>query len=109
MSDDMSDEGPSYKPTEFCKLEHISKASWFKMRKLGLAPDVYFVPGTRIGRITARTRREWHQRMAEVSAQEAAQLEAERRQALASRAGKAAVQSERHIVNQRRARRARHG
>jgi hypothetical protein len=101
---EFDDNGPSMTIDAFCMAETMSKAFYFNMQRLGLGPAVYIVPGTKLQRITAKARREWHERMANLSQQQAAKRERERRRQLARAAGKLAVQSPRHIVNQRRMR-----
>ena len=85
----------------FCDGESISRAFYFDLKRQGLGPDTYCVG--RVVRITPRARREWREKMEELSKQEAAQREQLLRRDQAVRAGKAAVQSERH-VSKRRAR-----
>ena len=55
-----------------------SLSTFYKLKKLGLGPDVLHVPGTRIERITPEARQAWRERMAELAKSETAQLEAER-------------------------------
>jgi hypothetical protein len=87
---------------EFRWLEGLSRSSMFKIRRLGLGPRTYCVPGTRIIRITPAARAEWHERMHNLGDQEAASLERQRRSELASRAGRAAAASPRHVSKRRR-------
>ena len=98
----IDDVGPSFTITEFCKLEKISLASFFKLKRLGLGPDVLIVPGTNIHRVTPASRKAWHLRMAELAQQEAAALERSRRVEHAARAGKAAAKSAAHHSNRGR-------
>jgi hypothetical protein len=102
MFEEFDDNGQSMTIDGFCAKEAMSKAFFFKMQKLGLGPERYFIPGTKFQRITAKARREWHERMAELSKEEATQREHEHRQRLASAAGRIAVQSPFHVVNQRK-------
>jgi hypothetical protein len=85
----------------FCQLESISRASFFSLQRRGLAPETYCVPQTRIVRISAKARHEWRERMAELSKQEAGRLEEQRRRDQAIRAGKLAVESDRHVSKRR--------
>jgi hypothetical protein len=78
-----------------------------KLKVLGLAPDEYIVPGTRVARITQEADAAWEERMRVLGRGEAARLESERRRTLAAAAGKAAAASPRHIS--KRARSARRG
>jgi hypothetical protein len=98
----IDESGPSLTIGEFCLLENISRASFFKMQRSGVGPDVMHVPGTTIVRITAAQRKAWHIRMQELAQQEATTLERQRRVEHASRAGKAAVMSPLHVANRRR-------
>jgi hypothetical protein len=82
---------------EFCKSKRISRASLYKLVSLGLGPTMFAIPGTRIMRITAQADAEWERRMAELAQSQAAQLERERRHALAVTAGQAAAASPLHI------------
>jgi hypothetical protein len=102
---DIDDSGPSMTIDGFCLAEAMSKASFFKLRRLGLAPDTYLVPGTRLVRITQVARRAWQKRMAELSKTEAAKRAQQRRTALASAAGKAGYASPLHVQRQRMLRR----
>jgi hypothetical protein len=81
---------------EFARAEGFSLSTFYKLKKLGLGPDVLHVPGTRIDRITPEARQAWRERMAELAKSETAQLEAERRRAQAAEAGKLAAQSPNH-------------
>ena len=88
---------------EFCLAERISKSSYYKLKKLGLAPDELRPPGTAIVRITTQARTAWHLRMEELRKSQAAQLEGARRQAQTAAAGKRAADSHLHISNRRKA------
>jgi hypothetical protein len=92
-----TEDGPSHTISEFCRLEALSTPSYHKLQKAGLGPETYTPPGTRIIRITAKARSAWQQRMAALSASNAAKLEAQRRQEQASRAGKLAARSALHV------------
>jgi hypothetical protein len=82
---------------EFARAEGFSLSTFYKLKKLGLGPDVLRVPGTRIERITPEARQAWRERMAELAKSETAQLQAERRRAQAAEAGKLAAQSPNHV------------
>jgi hypothetical protein len=73
-----------------------------------LTPDDLHIPGTNIKRITPEADREWIARMAELTKTKEYEREAERRSALARRAGDMAARSPNH-VSQRKARRRRSG
>jgi hypothetical protein len=88
---------------EFCLAEGISKSSYYKLKKLGLAPDELRPPGTAIVRITTQARTAWHMRMEELRKSQAAELEAARRHAQTAAAGKRAAASPLHISNRRKA------
>jgi hypothetical protein len=86
---------------EFCEAEHISPASFYKMRRLGVGPCEEHVPGTTIIRITAEARRAWHAQLAEMRKSREAQLEDRRRRAHATQAGKIAAASPLHVSKRR--------
>jgi hypothetical protein len=92
---------------EFCLAEGISKSSYYKLKKLGLAPDELRPPGTAIVRITTQARTAWHMRMEELRKSQAAELEAARRHAQTAAAGKRAAESPLHVSKRRKA--IRHG
>jgi hypothetical protein len=48
---------------EFARAEGFSLSTFYKLKKLGLGPDVLRVPGTRIERITPEARQAWRERM----------------------------------------------
>jgi hypothetical protein len=78
---------------QFCLLEDISAATYFKMQREGHGPRELRIPGTNVVRITARARREWHERLENLPENEAIKAE---RSARTSRAGKLAAQSPLH-------------
>jgi hypothetical protein len=96
----------SLSQNEFCYVENISRAKFFKLKKRGLAPDETNIDG--LIRITPKARETWHTRMAELAKSEAAQLEAQRRRELAVIAGRAAAQSPKHISRQKQQKLPRH-
>jgi hypothetical protein len=49
---------------EFCAVEKISRTSFFKMQRKGIAPETFRIPGMAIVRVTAQARQEWRARMA---------------------------------------------
>jgi hypothetical protein len=93
----LTDDAPSMTISEFCIAERLSQPSYHKMQRLGLGPATISIPGTRIIRITSAARRSWQERMAELSQQEAAKLEARRRQEQAAMAGKLGAASPLHF------------
>jgi hypothetical protein len=107
---------PSYTTLEFCQAERISVSVFYKLKRLGLAPDTICYPGGRLVRITHAARLAWQAKMRELQADQGLQIERERNAAAARRAGTVAAASDRHlsknIVTRRkiaRARRARSG
>jgi hypothetical protein len=73
---------------DFCLVERISRATFFKMQKAGYAPETLRVPGLATVRITAKARREWQQRLAALK--DDIQIEKKREETvnIARRAGK---------------------
>ena len=90
---------PSYSYTieEFCQAERISLSTFYKLKKLGLAPETICYPGGRVIRITAEARAAWQVMMRARKADEQLQRECERNAAAARRAGKLAAASDRHL------------
>jgi hypothetical protein len=91
----------SLTPAGFCAAERMSKSSYHKLKNLGLGPEVYVPPGTRIERITPEAHAAWRARMAELTKSESAKLEAERRREVAVIAGRIAAQSPMHVRHRR--------
>ncbi len=91
---------------EFCQLEHISLATYYKMKRTGFGPDEIRIPGTNVVRVTQAARAAWQQRMQQQQHSRAATREAKRRQQQTSEAGKLAAQSPRHVQRRHRTRRA---
>jgi hypothetical protein len=89
---------------QFCFLESIGKNSFYKMKKRGTAPEIYYVPvGTaRLPRISAQARRDWHRMLKELRLSEADGLLAQRKQAQTIEAGKRAAASPLHVSNRNR-------
>jgi hypothetical protein len=88
---------PALTIRQFCILENMAVATYYKMRRLGHGPDEMRIPGTAIVRITQQARRDWHARMGELGRSREAELEAARRHAQTVAAGKAAAASLRHV------------
>ncbi len=97
------DREPSQTIAEFCASERISRSSFYDLESRGLAPQVDWIPGTKIRRITPSARRAWHERMRELCSSEAAQLEQERKRAQAREAGRIAAASVNHVSKRRKA------
>jgi hypothetical protein len=89
---------------EWCEGKRICVATYYKLKRLGLTPDELHVPGTNIRRITPEADREWIARMAELTKTKEYKREAERRTALAKKAGDIAARSPNHISEVRKAR-----
>jgi len=85
--------------TEFCYVEGISKATYYKLRRLGLGPreSTISLPGIKLARITPADRAEWHRKLEEARASEAAELEAARAHAQRVAAAKLAAASPAHV------------
>jgi hypothetical protein len=92
---------------QFCAIENISKATYYKMRRAGLGPEETTVPipGMTVVRITQEARRAWHQKLREVNATKAAQLERERFRATRQARGLRSVTSPKHVSHRKRRRR----
>src|SRR5262245_56918602 len=88
---------------DFCYLENITKATYYKLKRNGLGPEEtnVLIEGARLVRITAEARRAWHAKLKAQQLSQAGQLEAARRKAQTSAAGKAGAASELHISKQR--------
>jgi len=83
---------------EFCALERMSLATYFKFQRNGVGPnEVRGANGMRFVRITPSARREWHLRMNELQQGQAVELEHQRRVEMCRRAGKKAAQSVCHV------------
>jgi hypothetical protein len=90
---------------EFRYFERMSPSKYHELKKRGLGPEEINIDGMK--RITPESRERWRQLMAERARGEAAQLEAERRRAQATIAGKAAAASPLHVSRRARSRQAR--
>lgn len=91
MSDNFDVVAPAETIDDFRRVEALSKASFYKLEKLGLAPRTYRVPNTKIVRIV-KSHASWRERIAALSASKAAELETARRRELARVAGKRAAE-----------------
>src|SRR5215831_17175972 len=93
---------PSYKISEFCAAERISKTAYYALKEEGLAPEEIRYRG--LVRITYRSRIKWQDRMANLPPEMQAALDARgaRRQLQARAAAARAVQSPRHQSNKKR-------
>jgi hypothetical protein len=89
---------PSFTIPEFCELEHISQATYHKMRKGGYGPRETRIPFTTLVRITPAARAEWHERMDQMERSPTPKAKKFRDSiaARAKKAGKAAVASPKH-------------
>jgi len=94
--------------TAFCKSKGISRAFFYTLKRMGLAPklDEIIAPGEpginrgrglKLVRITAESERAWDWQMAQLRTTEAAELAAARAQAQRVEAGKMAAASEAHV------------
>jgi hypothetical protein len=103
----LSSEERSLTIEQFCFLESIGKNTFYKMKKRGTAPEIYYVPvGTaRLPRISAQAHRDWRAKLKALRLSEADELLAQRKQAQTSAAGKLAAASPLHVSNRNRRRR----
>jgi len=88
---------------QFCVLENLSPASFYKTRKLGFGPAELVVPGTEIIRITPKAHREWRAMLEQRSRTKEAELERKRRADQRRTAGKTAAASPLHISQRNKA------
>jgi hypothetical protein len=88
---------------QWCQSKQICIATYHKLKKLRLTPDELHIPGTNIKRIMPEADREWIARMAELTKTKEYEREAERRTALAKKAGDKAARSPKHISQTRKA------
>src|SRR2546430_13134607 len=89
---------------DWCKKRNIAKAVYYRLKKNGHAPATIIYPGTRIIRVTTGADAEWERMMNKLRQSEEVKLAEERRQELASVAGRAAGQSPRGQAQRRRRR-----
>jgi len=101
--------GPSETIRQWRERRGYSSATFYKMKRRGLAPEILDIPGFNSPRITARADREWEKRMAELAKENANALERQRRIDHARHAGQAAAKSPDHISNRRKKRTAQRG
>jgi hypothetical protein len=89
---------------EFCVRKRISKSTYLKLKKAGLAPEeeVVILPGFNLVRITARARADWERKIAELRQSKEAELERARRQAQVEAAAQLAAASPNHVSNRAR-------
>jgi predicted DNA-binding transcriptional regulator AlpA len=89
-----TDEDRSLSIAELCEIENFSLSTYYKLRKLGLAPrEMRPLPG--LVRIARSEHRAWRERMQQHNARLDAQLE--RRRAQCVEAGRASVESPIHV------------
>jgi hypothetical protein len=102
---------PGLSVSAFCRAEGLCRATYYKLRRLNLAPQVTEVilpaaPGQKRGlklvRISATSHRQWREKIAQTRASEAAELEAARFRELRVEAGKRAAKSVKHISRRAR-------
>lgn len=86
---------PTLTIAEFCEAESISAATFWKLSRMGLGPEVRRLPGFTLKRITFKARQEWHAKLDALSHEQAETIEVERLRELASRrrAGKLSAAS----------------
>jgi hypothetical protein len=90
---------PSYILREFCAAERISKATYFKLRKMGLAPEELRYPGINVVRITHAARQAWHEMLRTLTGEQAAAVQrtADVLRERGRRAAAHAVASHKHV------------
>jgi len=81
----------------FCAAEAFSKAQYFKLKRLGLGPAEFRIPGTALIRISPQARADWHARMADLQNSRQAKLEAERRRQQSRDAARCSAASPNHV------------
>ena len=84
---------------EFCFKKHISPSTFHKLKRKGLGPKQDY-----LGRISPEAEDAWDRFMAALAESEAAKLEAERRRAQTTQAGKIAAASPLHHCRRKQAR-----
>ena len=96
----------------FCKSEGMSRAFFYALKRKGMAPQLteIIVPGEpginrgrglKLVRISAESRRAWRERIAQVRATEAAELEIARARVQRVAAAKLAAASPNHVSKHR--------
>jgi hypothetical protein len=78
VADTISTDGPSYSLAEFCALEKICQATFYKI-DIAVRPKLTLIPGTNVRIITSAERARYHARLAKWQTDHADELEAERR------------------------------
>jgi hypothetical protein len=97
----------------FCKIEGMSRATYYKLKRLGLGPELTEIiipaePGVNHGRglnfvrISAEAHRAWRQKIAKARASKASELEAARAHAQRVAAAKLAAASPARVSRRRR-------
>src|SRR5262249_27203570 len=89
---------------QFCFLESIGKNTFYKMKRRGTAPEIYYVPvgSATLPRISAQAHRDWRAKLKTLRVSEAGELLAQRKQAQTAQAGKLAARSQLHVSNRNR-------
>jgi len=82
---------------QWCLSRNLSKPTFYALKKRGMAPATFSIPGVRGERITEKADRAWEKRMVALKETKAAKLAAERRQQSAQNAARAAVASPLHV------------
>ena len=80
---------------EFCHVEHISKGTYYKLKRKGLGPEETCI--LNLIRISPEARADWHAKLAERRQSAAAALESERKRVQTAQAGKLAAASPLHV------------
>jgi hypothetical protein len=83
---------------EFCFKKHVSLSTFHKLKREGLGPKQDY-----LGRISPEAEDAWDQLMASLAESKAAKLEAERRRAQTTQAGKIAAASPLHHCRRKQA------
>jgi hypothetical protein len=99
MPEQPDNERSAFTVDQFCVRNQISKSSWFKLRRAGLAPRVLMIGNS--ARITREAEAAWQRRMERAAEGREERLRVERRRASARIAGRAAAESPNHISRQR--------
>jgi hypothetical protein len=90
---------------DFCALENISRSTFQKWQRMGIAPRVARIPGMVLQRIAREDYKRWKKRRAKLQLQWAETVEAETaaRVERATTAGRISARSPRHVSKQRKA------
>jgi hypothetical protein len=99
---------PALSIDAFCKIEGMSRGTFYKLRRIGMAPQLTEIvipaePGVNHGRglhfirISADAHRAWRQKIAKARASKASELEAARAHAQRVAAAKLAAASPAHV------------